>query len=180
MGVAEGSAPESYVIALLAEGRHQAAFDAIAEFGPSRAYAPHFANLGYRLWRAGRAADATQVLERALHLDPALASAWLTLAMLKLSQQQLQEGARCLDEALARAPQMAAGFSWTGSGPAASQSPMHRSSSGPNPCRRRTSSAVGTGTILGSGASSGGGTLRSSIPTPRASPSFGRILVPVP
>ena len=108
MGVAEGSAPESYVIALLAEGRHQAAFDAIAEFGPSQAYAPHFANLGYRLWRAGRADDATQALERALHLDPTYASPWLTLAMLKLSQQQLQEGARALDEALARDPQMAA------------------------------------------------------------------------
>lgn len=108
MGVAEGSAPESYVIALLAEGRHQAAFDAIAEFGPSHVYAPHFANLGYRLWRAGRADDATQALERALHLDPTHASAWLTLAMLKLSQQQLQEGARCLDEALARDPKMAA------------------------------------------------------------------------
>ena len=100
MGDSEDATPEAYVLSLLAEGKHRAAFEVIPQFGSAAAYAPHFANLAYRLWRAGDADDAAEALDEALTLDPRLASAWLTLGTVKLSQGELEEGDRCLAEAI--------------------------------------------------------------------------------
>ena len=100
MGVGDCAQAESYVLSLLAEGKHRAAFEVIPEFGSPGVYAPHFANLAYRLWRDGRAGEAADVLDRALELDPNLASAWLALGMVKLSQGELAEGDVCLEKAI--------------------------------------------------------------------------------
>ncbi|MCJ7823036.1 MAG: glycosyltransferase, partial [Armatimonadetes bacterium] len=100
MGVGDCAQAESYVLSLLAEGKHRAAFEVIPEFGSPGVYAPHFANLAYRLWRDGRAGEAADVLDRALELDPGLAPAWLTLGMVKLSQGELAEGDACLEKAI--------------------------------------------------------------------------------
>jgi tetratricopeptide (TPR) repeat protein len=102
LGIADSSLPESYVLSLLAEGRHQAALDVIPEFGAPETYAPHFVSLASRLWRAGRPEEAAEVLEKTLQLAPDLSSAWLSLGMLRLQQDRLQEGDRCLAEAAAR------------------------------------------------------------------------------
>lgn len=101
MGDSEGATPEVYVLSLLAEGKHRVAFEVVPQFGSAAAYAPHFANLAYRLWRTGQADDAVDALDEALALDPRLASAWLILGTVKLSQGELEEGDRCLAEAIA-------------------------------------------------------------------------------
>jgi tetratricopeptide (TPR) repeat protein len=102
VGVTDNAAPDAYVLSLLAEEKHEAALDAIPEFGYPHLYAPHFVQLGYRLWRTGSPEEAVPVLRRALRLDPDLPSAWLTLGMVLLGRDQLQEGDRCLAEAVLR------------------------------------------------------------------------------
>jgi len=108
VGVGDRAQAESYVLSLLAEGKHGAAFEVIPEFGSPEVYAPHFTNLAYRLWRAGRAGEAADVLDRALELDPELASAWLTLGMVKLTQGDLVGGDLCLEKAISLGEGMAA------------------------------------------------------------------------
>ncbi|UCC68331.1 MAG: tetratricopeptide repeat protein [Armatimonadota bacterium] len=100
MGVGDPAPVESYVLSLLAEGKHSAAFEIIPDFGSPEVYAPHFVNLARRIWRSARAAEAAEVLSEALKLDPEFASAWLTLGMVKLSQNDLAEGDHCLQEAI--------------------------------------------------------------------------------
>jgi len=102
VGTEQQEGPEAYVLSLLAEGKHEAAFELVAEFGSPGCYAPHFAALGQRLWRSGRCQEAQAILRQALELDPERAATWLALACALLSDEQLAEGDRCLVEALLR------------------------------------------------------------------------------
>jgi len=107
LGIGDSPQPESYVLSLLAEGKHRAAFDVIPEFGSPEVYAPHLANSASRLWRAGRTTEAIDVLNTAIQLDPALPAPRITLGMIDLSQGRLDAGQHHLQQAVSLDPRAA-------------------------------------------------------------------------
>jgi tetratricopeptide (TPR) repeat protein len=85
----ERPTPEAYVVSLLAEGKYDAAFASISEFGDGYLYASDFSNLALQLAESGQPEVARELFQKALTLDPELAPAYSGLGILHLRAGRL-------------------------------------------------------------------------------------------
>src|SRR4051794_25339608 len=95
--VRETYEPEAYVIAAVVQGNWERALELIDEFGPSPAYAPHFAGVAVRLLAAKRRPEAVRVASRAVELDDECADAHSVLGR-SLLEELKQSAAQAGDE----------------------------------------------------------------------------------
>jgi tetratricopeptide (TPR) repeat protein len=100
----ERPTPEAYVLSLLAEGKYEAAFEAVGEFGSGRIYAPDFSNHALRLMECGHAGAAADLFRKAIALDPTLSAAHCGLGVLHLRQNRHTLAGQALRQAVGLDP----------------------------------------------------------------------------
>jgi len=99
--------PEAYVLALISEGRLEAALEAIDELGGAELYWPDFHNAAQRLMRAGRLEAAANAASAAVALDARRAQGHEVLGEIRLRQRNWGAAEKCFRAALEHDPRSA-------------------------------------------------------------------------